>query len=89
MMTAQEQANKLYPPNHPIDDPEGATGEAQSDPYGYEELGNRAFLEGAAWQAEQYKTLFSRLLAIRQSDLPLAMKNLRIEELLAEWELAQ
>jgi hypothetical protein len=50
--TAQQAADRLYPPNHPVDDPEGETGEAQSDPYGYDEIGRRAFMEGVAWQLE-------------------------------------
>lgn len=52
-LTAQQAANDLYPPNHTVDDPDGETGEAQSDPYGDVAAQNAAFVEGAAWQASQ------------------------------------
>jgi len=63
--SAQQAADELYPPNHPVDDPHGDTGEAQSDPYGYDELGNRAFMEGATWQAQQQADRVIKLLADR------------------------
>lgn len=38
-----------YPPNHLVDDPEGETGYAESDPYGYNETARNAFTEGVEW----------------------------------------
>lgn len=43
------EARKRYPFNHVVDDTSGATGKAQSDPYGYDEYAQRAFIEGARW----------------------------------------
>lgn len=45
------EAERRYPTNHTVDDPFGATGEAQSDPYGYEDYARTAFIAGAKWQA--------------------------------------
>lgn len=42
-----KEALKRYPLNHVVDDPFGETGEAESDPYGYDETARRAFIEGA------------------------------------------
>jgi hypothetical protein len=52
-MSAQQAADELYPPNQTVSDPDGETGEAQTDPYGYDEAQNKAFVQGAAWQANQ------------------------------------
>lgn len=46
---AQEEADLRYPLDHAVDDPFGETGVARSDPYGYEEYANRAFVAGAEW----------------------------------------
>lgn len=51
-MTEEEiaaEAAKRYPPNHMVDDPFGATGEAESDPYGYDETARKAFIAGVDW----------------------------------------
>ncbi|WP_022886385.1 hypothetical protein [Glaciibacter superstes] len=48
---AQAEANQRYPRNQIVDDPFSPTGEAQSDPYGYEEHANEAFVAGVEWQA--------------------------------------
>lgn len=45
----QAEADRRYPPDHIVDDPFGETGEAHSDPYGYDEVANRAFREGVEW----------------------------------------
>lgn len=47
------EAARRYPPDHTVDDPFGATGEAQSDEYGYEEYARNAFIAGADWQASR------------------------------------
>lgn len=52
-MNIQREADKRYPRDHEVDDPFGETGVARSDPYGYEEYANRAFVAGAEWSAEQ------------------------------------
>ncbi|MDF2990262.1 MAG: hypothetical protein K0S37_776 [Microbacterium sp.] len=46
---ARAEALRRHPSNHTVDDPFGATGEAQSDPYGYEEYAQQAFIAGAEW----------------------------------------
>lgn len=50
---ARAEAERRYPSNHIVDDPFGATGEAQSDGYGYEEYARNAFIAGAEWQASR------------------------------------
>lgn len=50
---AEIEAARRYPFNHIVDDPHGATGEAWTDPYGYDDTARKAFIEGAAWQASQ------------------------------------
>lgn len=47
----QTEALKRYPHNHIVDDPHGATGEAESDPYGYNEEARQHFTAGAEWAA--------------------------------------
>ena len=47
------EAFKRYPPNHPVEDPFGETGWAESDPYGYEEYAVRAFIAGAKWAQKE------------------------------------
>lgn len=50
----QAAAEERYPRNHTVDDPFGATGEAQSDPYGDNEyIAQPAFVAGAEWAAER------------------------------------
>lgn len=61
MKSAQQAANEKYPPNHPVGDPEGETGTAQSDPYGYDEVCNHAFVEGATWATAQFTQTVKRL----------------------------
>lgn len=54
--TAQQAADILYPPNRPVGDPESSDpedNEGMSDPYGYDETANKAFVQGAEWQAAQ------------------------------------
>lgn len=43
---AEAEANKLYPPNRTVDDPFGETGVAETDPYGYDEYANNAYVRG-------------------------------------------
>lgn len=50
---ARQEANKLYPPDHEVDDPFGETGVARSDPYGYDEYANKAFVAGILRLAER------------------------------------
>lgn len=50
---ARQEAERRRPSNHLVDDPFGETGEAWSDPYGYNEEAQRAFIEGAVWASEQ------------------------------------
>lgn len=50
---ARTEAARRYPPNHTVEDPFGATGEAQSDPYGYEQYAHDSFIAGAEWQASR------------------------------------
>lgn len=75
---AQKEADRLYAPDHTVDDPFGETGEARTDPYGYDEYANRAFVKGAEWQAAQDTKAESveedlaekgRILASRREDL--------------------
>jgi hypothetical protein len=46
------EAQRRHPHNHTVDDPFGETGEAQSDPYGYEETARLAFIAGGAFALE-------------------------------------
>lgn len=46
------EAQRRHPHNHIVDDPFGETGEAQSDPYGYEETARLAFIAGGAYATE-------------------------------------
>jgi hypothetical protein len=48
----QAEADRLYPPDHQVDDPEGATGVARSDEYGYDATANRAFVEGGTFAVD-------------------------------------
>lgn len=49
-ISAQEEADRRYPPNYTVEDPFGAIGAvAVTDPYGYDEVANRAFVAGAEW----------------------------------------
>lgn len=50
------EAHRRYPVDHAVDDPFGATGEARSDPYGYDEYARGAFLAGAFFQHENERT---------------------------------
>ena len=50
------EARRRYPVDHTVDDPFGATGEARSDPYGYDEYAREAFLAGALVQHELERT---------------------------------
>ncbi|MTE24849.1 hypothetical protein [Microbacterium sp. ZXX196] len=50
---ARQEAERRWPSNHLVDDPFGETGEAWSDPYGYDEEAQRAFIAGAVWASEQ------------------------------------
>lgn len=50
---ARAESEKRYPSNHLVDDPFGETGEAWSDPYGYSETAQSAFVYGAEWQASR------------------------------------
>lgn len=43
-------ALEKYPRNHMVDDPHGATGYAESDPYGDNEILREAFIQGAFWR---------------------------------------
>lgn len=43
-------ALEKYPRNHIVDDPHGATGYAESDPYGDNEAIREAFIQGAFWR---------------------------------------
>lgn len=47
-----DEAYRRHPKDHTVDDPFGATGEARSDPYGYEEYAAKAFVDGAKWYRE-------------------------------------
>jgi hypothetical protein len=46
------EAQRRHPHNHIVDDPFGETGEAESDPYGYEETARLAFIAGGAYALE-------------------------------------
>jgi len=48
---AREEAKRVYPSNHLVDDPLGETGVAESDPYGYDEVEARGFVAGATFAA--------------------------------------
>ena len=50
---ARAEAERMYPSDYEVDDPFGETGAARSDPYGYDEYANRAFMKGALWAREQ------------------------------------
>lgn len=50
-----KEAYKRYPLNHTVDDPYGETGEAESDPYGYDETARRAFIEGGKFIQRQHE----------------------------------
>lgn len=50
---AKESAEILYPSDHEVDDPFGETGVARSDPYGYNEYAQQAFLRGVEWRNER------------------------------------
>lgn len=43
---ARAAAEKLYPPDHEVDDPFGETGVARSDPYGYDETARNGYAAG-------------------------------------------
>lgn len=63
------EARRRYPVDHTVDDPFGATGEARSDPYGYDEYAREAFLAGALVQHELERTRRLRdAAAIRADD---------------------
>lgn len=44
-----DEALKRYPVNHTVDDPLGETGEAETDPYGYDETARNAFIAGGEY----------------------------------------
>lgn len=71
VIDAQEKANELYPPDHEVDDPNGATGVARSDPYGYDEIANRAFVQGARFEREQTLELLNRLKGVEENYTPI------------------
>jgi hypothetical protein len=48
-MSAQQEADRRWPADHEVSDPDGETGYACSDPYGYDETANRAGVEMALW----------------------------------------
>lgn len=50
---AKREAKRKFPPNHLVGDPFGATGFAESDPYGYDETEGRGFESGILHLAEQ------------------------------------
>lgn len=55
MKTPEEisaEAYRRHPLDHTVDDPFGETGEAQSNPYGYEETARLAFIAGGAYALE-------------------------------------
>jgi len=56
LAAATDEAFRLYPENHTVDDPFGATGEAESDPYGYEECARIGFIAGARFMADALET---------------------------------
>lgn len=90
MNTVQQEADRLYPPNQKVDDPEGETGEADTDPYGYDEACNAAFIQGAKWQAERQAEFMNRLSALTQgAPYSASIKFARVLELVEEWRLAQ
>jgi len=62
--TAREAADILYPPNTPVGDPESSDpedNEGMSDPYGYDELANKAFIEGAGWASVRFARTIEQL----------------------------
>lgn len=43
------EAKRRWPENHLVPDPFGATGVAESDPYGYNDTAAEAFIDGVLW----------------------------------------